>query len=417
MKYELKAIMPQADSNVEAVLRARGVENIDGYLIPGPEYLLDPLLLDNMDKGADLLFETLESKKTIFLLVDSDVDGYFSASMLYNYISIISPETKIIVHHHTGKQHGLAGIEVPDEADLVLVPDAGSNDNKEIEELYTRGKKVLLLDHHHTENYPTQGILINNQLSERYPNKDLTGAGVVYKFLQYFDEQFGYTYANDFLDLAAVGIIADMASLLHLETRYITHKGLNTIRNGALLALMAKNTYLRGNSDTLSPTDVSFSIAPFFNAIARVGTQEEKELAFLALTDSYLELPSTKRGHKPGDIELAGEQFARVATNVKARQQRLVDNAMAILQNRIAKHGLDDNQILVVFTKPEDDFNTNITGLIAMKLAAHYQKPTILVKKGADGVYKGSLRGLNDIELDDFRGYLEGTELVEWARG
>ena len=58
-----------------------------------------------------------------------------------------------------------------------------------------------------------------------YPNKTLSGAGVVYKFCKYFDMKYGYNYADDFLDLAAVGIIGDVMELNDIETRYIVKNG------------------------------------------------------------------------------------------------------------------------------------------------------------------------------------------------
>ena len=219
------------------------------------------------------------------------------------------------------------------------------------------------------------------------------------------------------MDLVAVGLVADMMDLRDFETRTLVHYGLSHIKNPGLLALVTKNAFSLNHRTSLTPIDVSFSIAPFINAITRVGTMEEKEVMFLAFTDGMKALPSSKRGASSKDIEYAGEKMARLATNAKSRQQRLIDSAMSILKGRIDSYGLDDNKILVVFVKEEDNFDSNITGLIAMKLTALYGKPTILVKLSDGDVYKGSARGLNDSDLPDLKQFFTDSGFFEYAEG
>jgi len=64
---------------------------------------------------------------------------------------------------------------------LVIVPDAGSNDIAEHKKLRDRGIEVLVLDHHELESANSIACIVNNQLGD-YPNKSLSGAGVVFKF-------------------------------------------------------------------------------------------------------------------------------------------------------------------------------------------------------------------------------------------
>lgn len=80
-----------------------------------------------------------------------------------------------------------------------------SNDFIQHEELSQKGIDVLVLDHHEAEKYSEYACVINNQMCN-YPNKSLSGAGVVYKFCTYLDKLLETNYAEDFLDLATVGI-------------------------------------------------------------------------------------------------------------------------------------------------------------------------------------------------------------------
>ena len=62
--------------------------------------------------------------------------------------------------------------------EFMIIPDAASNDKENINKLYAMGIDVLIIDHHEIDEYPEQGILINNQLeSNKNTNKNLVGAG------------------------------------------------------------------------------------------------------------------------------------------------------------------------------------------------------------------------------------------------
>lgn len=323
MNYKLKNHLPHKDNNyLYTILKARGIGDVETYINPTKNLLLDPQLLNNIEAGVELLHNHLKNNSAIFQQVDSDADGYTSSAVLYNYIKRVAPEANITLRFHTGKQHGVIVDTVPEGTALVILPDSSSNQYEEHKELKERGIDVLVIDHHLADKESEYAVVINNQLSPLYDNKSLCGAGVVYKFCQYYDTKYEYNFADENLDLVAVGLVADMMDLRDFETRALVYYGLNHIQNPGLLALINKNSFSLGHRVKLTPTDVSFSIAPYINAITRVGTQEEKEIMFTAFTDGMRPMPSTKRGARPGDIEYAGEQMARLATNAKSRQQR-----------------------------------------------------------------------------------------------
>ena len=89
--------------------------------------------------------------------------------------------------------------------DLILVPDAGSNDYEAHAALKALGKDIIILDHHLADKISDDAIVINNQLSN-YPNKDLSGVGVVYQFCRYIDEKMKINFADYYLDLVALGL-------------------------------------------------------------------------------------------------------------------------------------------------------------------------------------------------------------------
>lgn len=420
MNYELNKNMLSLDqmSPIENILLSRGIENPQEYLNANEDNLYDPLLLKNLALGAQLFISHVKNNSKIFLIVDCDNDGVTSAAELYLFAKEINPEINIQWMMHEGKQHGIELDKIPHNIDLLLVPDAGSNQIEEHRILASLGIDVLVLDHHiaeNTENSPA--IIINNQFS--YPNKDLSGAGVVLKFIQYCSNLLNISSIYNYMDLAAVGIVGDMMNLKNLETRFIVNYGLSHLRNPGIKAFVKKQAFSIGKEDSLTPTDVAFFITPLINAVIRIGTQEEKELLFRAFIEGDLVEQSSKRGAKPGDIEVVGEKAARIAGNCRSRQNKSRDKSIDLIKMKIQKEELNDNKILLIALNDweSEQVNPNLTGLIAMELLAEYKKPTLVIRAADDNVYKGSARSDDCSILKNFKDYLASTGYVEYAEG
>ena len=423
MKYVLNSKINHLpnESYVETLLRARGLNHDEmiQYLKPSKEVLYSPLLLKNIDAGAELLKKHLDANSIIYDVVDCDQDGVTSSAILYNYLKLIKPDIQILWSMHSGKQHGVELDKVPHEAKLIVIPDAGSNQYEEHKILKEQGFDILILDHHLCEAESENAIVINNQLG-KYPNRDLSGAGVVYKFIKYFDIKYGYNYADNFLDLAAMGIIGDMMDLRNLETRYIISQGLTNLKNYGLTRFALKQSFSIGNIDDITPTDVSFFIAPLVNAVIRVGTMAEKETLFKAFISGPNDTePSTKRGAKPGDTEVIADKAARIATNARNHQNKMIDQSVQFLCGKIEKECLDENKVLLVALDDDESkyVNPNLTGLIAMKLCQMYNRPAIVIRLADDDVFKGSFRVNSNSPLANFKDFCTESGLVEYAEG
>lgn len=418
MYYRLNERVVNSGNYIKDILEARGINNIDEYLNPSKEDLFPADKLKNIDKGVDLLLTHLKNNSKIYVVVDCDNDGITSAAGLILYINNIYPNANIYWTMHDGKQHGVELPKVEEDTKLVIIPDAGSNQYEEHKELSDRGIDVLVIDHHESEYYSDYAIVINNQMCD-YPNKSLSGAGVVYKFLQKLDEVLKIDYADLFLDLAATGIVGDMMLLQDLETRYIVSYGLSHINNFGLKTLIKKQEFSIGDINNISPNDISFYITPLINAIIRVGTMEEKETLFKSFISGQELVPSTKRGHKVGDTEVCAEQAARYGTNCRSRQNKILDAGVDYLTFKIQKEELNDNQIIFVRLDEEEEerIPSELTGLIAMKLVQKFGKPTIVTRLGNDNEWSGSLRGLNNSDFSDFKGFLNESGMFTYAEG
>ena len=404
---------------VKNLLLARGVEDLEKFLDNTEENLNNPINFDNIFEGVKLLMQSKDTN--ILIVVDCDVDGFTSGAITYQYLKRAGIGNEIDYILHDGKQHGLQDliediIDSDKEYGLIILPDSSSNDFEYHERLKEIGTKVLVLDHHILDEetpISSNAVIINNQTSPNYPNKELTGAGVAWQFFRYFDSVYNIHYAEDLIDLAALGIVGDMGSVLELENHYIISKGFSQVKNYFFKALCEKQDYSMGGK--ITPMTVAFYIVPLINAMIRVGTMEEKQRLFLAFIDGHHLVPSNKRGAK-GTMEEVAVESARECTNARSKQNKALDNAIAQLEFKIEKNDLLSNRILFVRLE-EEDFPSELNGLIAMKLAARYKRPTIVARLNTEGYNKGSLRGLNQSELTDFKSFLLDSGLFEFVQG
>ena len=447
MKYKLIQPVNKKYSAIEQILSNRGIEETDFY-----HYLntkdtdinsYEEFGKDVLWEGARVLIDCIGHNHKALVIVDSDCDGFTSSATLINYLYDLFPawvNNNLSWFMHSGKQHGLNDVpmELLEDIKLVIVPDAGSNDYIEHKKYKTKGIDILVLDHHEADYVSPDAVIINNQLSN-YPNKEMSGVGVVWQFCRYLDTLLDKNNADNYLDLVALGMDADMMSLKSLETKHLIDKGFKQVNNPFFEAMVDKNAF---KLKELTPMSVAFYVAPFVNAIVRSGTMEEKEVIFQSMLNfkALEKIPSNKRGHKPGEMEYRYIQATRTATNVKNRQTRAQDAGMALLEALIEDQSLLDHKVLLFLLEP-GDIDKNIAGLIANKFMAKYQRPCCILTKvvdinGGDMIpiedgtpeikfepteikisYQGSARGCDKTGVTEFKDICESTGCTLFAQG
>ena len=423
MEYRLRAPEFPIYTPVEQVLVNRGIpyDQINHYLNTTDNDILDPRLIPHLDEGAKMLIKHISQNDKVLIQIDSDCDGYTSAALLMNYLYCLFPSfvnNNISYRVHMGKQHGIIPDTIPEDVKLVIAPDSSSNDYEAHKYLNLSGIDVLVIDHHEADHISEYACIINNQLCD-YPTKSLSGVAMVWKFCCYIDMLLKTDHAQKFLDLVALGLVADMMDVRDFETRRLIDKGLQQIRNPYFRGAIDKDQFHFTNE--ITPIGVAFYIAPLINATTRVGTQEEKLMLFESMLDfrGYELVPSTKRGCK-GQAETRVEQACRNCTNIKSRQTKIRDNSLEKIEQIIVNQNLLSNKILIVQL---DDLITdrNLTGLIANQLMSEYQRPVLILNKieNEDGTitWEGSGRGYDKSRLKDFRGFLENNKYVMYAEG
>ena len=417
-KYEVLGQV-RFGNELEDILKLKGITDINSFLNPTVENTESELLFNNIEKARDILVEHIEKNSVIDLVVDCDVDGNTSGANIYQYIKRIKPSIEIRYFIHKGKSHGLDEFVEEiclDNSQLVIVPDAGTGDVDECAKIVGSGKDIIILDHHSISDKGNPAIVVNNQLSENVTDKAMTGVGITYKFTKLLDRYYGVNYADDYLDLVALGMIGDRADTMNLQTRYLILNGLKQIRektnkNKLIRTLVDAQMYSMDYKITIN--GIGFYVCPLINSLIRLGEFEDKRYMFEALINSDRMLERKVRGK--GIVEMTIQEYVlKACESSNRKQKKMTEESASILSEEIEKFGMDKLPILVCNAR--DDVDSNSTGLIANRLADQYQRPCLLMRRKGD-VCKGSGRGYEKCEIRDFNQWCKDTGLFTKVDG
>ena len=379
---------------IESYLEKCGVEDTKEYLNPTGKYI------DEWWKYLDIQYACQEIEywskldSTVFIVQDGDGDGIFSTVILYQYLMKLSDKWTIKILIHSGKQRGLDDEDIMDKIrqekpDLVIIPDAGTNNYEQANELCELGIGLIVLDHHDIVTPIDKGYLVNNQDTRYDVSRNGSGALVTHKFLQGLDNQFGLDWSGYFIDLVALSLVSDSMIMSEMENREYYHFGLETrdyVNNEFLGAMIDRFI----GSDTYTQRDLGFKIIPKLNSVCRcndMGLKQQLILAFIGQYDINETLDMVEQAHQ--------------------NQIKIVDDVIQNNMDTILSCGQNN---LIVFAS--DDVPRSYSGLLAGKIKTLCDnKPTIVGSIKGDTMI-GSLR--SPIPL---REELDNNELVDWASG
>ena len=418
---------------VTKILENRGIKNVPMFLNPTKSCLEDNHLLDNIDLAVDIFLKHMNNNSKVVVLQDCDCDGVTSAALMIQYINDNFPSISVDYIIHDNKEHGLDNksmLEIkPKKPDLLIIPDAGSNDLRQLKTLKSAGIDVIVLDHHdesekvtrlksiyRLENLNDFAVIVNNQMSSKVNDKSMTGVGIVYKFCSVVDERLKRNTVNKYLDLVALGMIADSCDLTQLQTRYLVLEGIKQIQNETnhnkfISELVKSQAYSLHSKATI--LGISFYIAPLVNALIRLGTKDGKEIMLKAFLNSS-EKAIVKIRSK-GEIEVSiQEQARRLCESYKRKQQKMTGDYTEVLKEQINEFGL--NEYPVICCEADKSFEKTFTGLIANKLTSMYNKPCLLLRDCND-ILMGSARGFDKSHIKDIKDFCLQTKLFDLAEG
>ena len=209
---------------IESYLEKRGVRDTKEYLNPTGKYIDEWWKYLNISYACQEIEYWSQLDSTVFIIQDGDGDGICSTVILYQYLMKLSDKWTIKILIHSGKQRGLDDEDImnrirQERPDLVIIPDAGTNNCEQADELCELGIGLIVLDHHDMVTPIDKGYLINNQDPRYDVSRNGSGALVTHKFLQGLDNQFDLDWSGYFIDLVALSLISDSMNMSEMENR------------------------------------------------------------------------------------------------------------------------------------------------------------------------------------------------------
>lgn len=378
---------------VARVLWSRGYREASAairFLKPDLSQLHDPYALADMRAAVERLADAITRKERILLYGDYDVDGTSSVVMLKKGIELGGGEASFHVPHRLNEGYGMRP-EVVDAAarqgvSLIVSVDTGIRAGDVVQHARELGIDVIVTDHHlpEAELPPALAILNPNRPDCCYPEKNLCGAGVVFKLLQALFGRLGWDpdriarMTASFLKLAAIATVADVVPLTG-ENRIIVKRGLEglgDVRNPGLRALI--ETADLGDKPALTAGEVAFRIAPRLNAAGR-----------MASANDVIELMTTS---DPARARTIAAQLHEL--NQERRQTE--DEIRRRIIEECEATPVTDDQAALVFCGA--GWHRGVVGIVASRMVERFHRPVFVLSE-ENGEVRGSGRSIPAFHL------------------
>ncbi len=401
---------------VAQLLAQRGIDTLSAALpfldteayTPAP-----PSALVGLDRAAHILHNAIQQQQRILVWGDFDVDGQTSTSLLVAALRELAGPERIDFHvpNRFTESHGIRPAKLQEflsdpirKPDLILTCDTGISDGPGIGLAKDAGVAVVVTDHHDLTaefaDYPlgtepacalsaaevgresvrrADGLVNPKFLAPGDPLRTLPGVGVAYKLVQRLYELAGRSgEAAQFLDLVALGIVADVAEQVH-DARYLLQLGLERLRRTERIGLKALIHTARLNPETLDAESIGFQLGPRMNALGRL---DDATVA--------VELLTTKDAIRAGQL---ASQMERLNNQRRLLTSQISGMAFDILEKQ--PHLLDFNAIVLA----HPNWHAGIVGIVASRIVEEYGKPVVLLLNPPGETARGSARSIPGVDI------------------
>lgn len=357
---------------VADILARRGFKSEEDalrFIDPSKYTPTPPTELDDLAVAAKRLKKAIEKHERILVWGDFDVDGQTSTSL---YVAALKALEADVVYHIPDRMKEGHGVQ-PDilkqkieehKPHVILTCDVGIRAHEAVKVTDEAGIDMLITDHHALPpELPKAMAVVDPQRSPKsHPLRDLPGVGVSYKLIQHLYKLTGHEHkAEEFLDLVALGIVADVATQQR-DTRYLLQLGIDRLRTTKRVGLEALIISAQINQQNLSAETIGFQIGPRLNALGRLGDANE---AVRMLTT---------------DNELVASTIAAQLEVLNNKRKQIEDQIYTAAQEQISRDAsLLNYEALVLYN---EKWHPGVIGIVASRLVERYGKPTILLTDG-----------------------------------
>ena len=386
-KYAATLAAQQKENALLAgILAARGITDPTEALtlLAGEEELTDPLLLTDMQKACERIWQAIDNGETIVVFGDYDVDGVTATALLYQHLKGMGANVKCMLPSREGDGYGLSKNAIQSIHDkgcqLIVTVDNGISALDEAEFAASLGVDLIVTDHHlpHDTLPKAVAVVDPRRADDHSPFKGLCGAGVAFKLCAALDGCPPEEMLDYCGDLAAVGTVADVMPLTG-ENRTLVKAGLKLLQQTDRPGFSALLDEVGLTGKPITAENVSYAIAPRINAAGRM----DSAVTALQLVLCEDEERAEELAHKLNEINVARQETEMEI--VKAAQEQL-DAEPAILEDRI----------ILIWGK---GWHPGVIGIVASRLVEKTGRPVIVVSVDEHGEGKGSGRSVQGFNL------------------
>ena len=373
---------------IAETLYRRGIRTLpeaEAFLNPDKYIPASADELPDMQKACSLLAKAIHDRQRILVWGDFDVDGQTSTTLLVKGLRELNADVIYHIPIRAEESHGITAKALQEYLnkgfELLLTCDTGISEHENIQTVCDAGIPVIVTDHHALpQTLPPAAAVINPQrLPGQHPLRTLPGVGVAYKLIEGLHQFLSMPFEpGPFLELVALGIIADVAELKG-DTRYLLQRGLVHLRKTARTGLQTLFRNAEINPNALNESQIGFQIAPRLNAIGRLG-DANPIVEFLITKDA-------------GRARVIGAQIEAMNAKRRFATRQVERGAEKMLQDSPD----DRHASAIVLHHPE--WPGGVVGIVASRLVERYQKPAILLT-GEDPAH-GSARSVEGINITE----------------
>ena len=361
----------QIDVPIASLLVQRGIENFEdakSFFRPSLDHLHDPYLMKDMDKAVVRIQQAIANNENILVYGDYDVDGTTSVALMSSYLKTKTSLVATYIPDRYEEGYGVSyqGIDFAEDNDfsLIIALDCGV---KAVDKVaYAKQKNIdfIICDHHRPGAVIPNAVAVLDpkQADCNYPYKELCGCGVGFKLIQALAKKDGETIDDllPYLDLVATAIGADIVPITG-ENRVLAYHGLKVVNQKSRAGFKAIINQLK--KETLTITDVVFTIAPRINAAGRMKHGQYAvdlltEVDFDTAVTYAEEIEAFNADRRETDKTITVEALAQIIENKE--EQRLTS---------------------VVY---QEDWHKGVIGIVASRLIETYYRPTLVFTKSGD---------------------------------
>ena len=376
---------------VARVLAQRGVTDAHAaraFLNPAYYKPAPPESLPDMARAVNLLGQYITAAQRILIWGDFDVDGQTATALLVEGLRQLNTDVVYHIPHRLRESHGiqvsqLEALIQQTKPALLLTCDTGISAHEAIEHANERGLSVIVTDHHDLPpTLPPASALINpKRLPTEHPLRSLPGVGVAYKLIQALYAHLGREPAETevFLDLVALGIVADVAEQTH-DTRYLLQLGLERLRHTQRPGIKALIEVAGLSPDALSEETIGFQLGPRLNAAGRLGDAAQAVDLLLTTDPVQARVIAANLDGLNKKRQIIQRQMLAAAQEVIARQPDLLSFTALVLYH--------------------EGWHPGLLGIVAGQLAERYGRPCVLLTEAEEeAAARGSARSVPGYDI------------------